>query len=197
VNKIVFKRGFKSWCENVAILQRKALGLRPIDPLNPTQLAKHLGIEVWSPYDIPEINSECLQILLDEDPDSWSAITVSANSKDVIILNPTHAGGRPASNLMHELAHILIGHNPARIDVSEDGYLMLSTFDRTQEEEAKWLCGCLLLPRDALLLIRRQHISFNTAARRFGVSGLMLQYRLNVTGISKQATYQSKARIPD
>jgi hypothetical protein len=197
VNNPLFKRGFKSWCENVAVLQRKALDLRPVDPLNPILLANHLGVEVWSPHDIPGINSECLQVLLYDDPDSWSAVTISANSKDVIILNPTHTGGRPASNLMHELSHILIGHKPARIDVSEDGYLMLSTFDRTQEEEAKWLCGCLLLPREALLLIRKQGMNPSIAKRKYGVSLDMLNYRMQVTGIAKGTGYAhtSKARI--
>jgi Zn-dependent peptidase ImmA (M78 family) len=187
----VFKRGFKTWCENVAVLQRKALGLRPSDPLTPILLATHLGVEVWNPEDIPGIEPECLRILLKEDPDSWSAVTLSVNARDVIIINTTHRGGRPASNLMHELAHILIGHNPARVDVSEDGYLMLNTFDKSQEDEANWLCGCLLLPRDALLHIQRRGIDLNLAKREYGVSLDMMKYRLQVTGIAKLPAYTS------
>jgi Zn-dependent peptidase ImmA (M78 family) len=181
----VFKRGFKTWCETVAVLQRKALGLKPTDPLDPYRLAQHLGVEVWDPRKIPGVGAACLKILLRDDPDSWSAITLSSGSKDVIILNPTHTGGRPASNLMHELAHILIGHTPARVEVSQDGYLMVNTFDKTQEEEAKWLCGCLLLPREALLLIRRQRVEPRVAAKLYGTSEQMLRYRLNVIGLSK------------
>ena len=189
VNKDVFKRGFKTWCENVAGLQRKSLGLRPTDPLDAVRLAKHLGVDVWTPDDIPGINPECVKILLYEDPDSWSAVTISVDAKDLIIVNPMHTGGRSASNLMHELAHILIGHEPARVDVSEDGYLMLSTFDKTQEEEAKWLCGCLLLPREALLLIRKQGMNLSLAKGTYGVSLDMIHYRMQVTGIAKSAGY--------
>jgi hypothetical protein len=58
---------------------------------------------------------------------------------------------------MHETAHIIIGHDPARVDVTEDGLLILSSHNK-QQEEAKWLSGCLLLPREALLLIRRQRV---------------------------------------
>ena len=181
----MFKRGFKTWCENVAVLQRKALGLRPIDPINPVLLAKHLGVEVWKPEDIPGIDADCLRVLLHEDYSSWSAVTLSVNARDVIIINTAHRGGRPASNLMHELAHILIGHNPARIDVSADGYLMLNTFDKSQEDEANWLCGCLLLPRQALLSIRRRGIDLNVAKQEYGVSLDMMRYRLQVTGIAK------------
>jgi Zn-dependent peptidase ImmA (M78 family) len=85
-------------------------------------------------------------------------------------LNSSHTGGRPASDLTHELAHKLCGHKPARIDVSEDGLLMLSTYDATQEEEAAWLCGCLLLPRDAVLSIRRRKLNLRKAATYYGVS---------------------------
>lgn len=190
----MFKRGFKTWCENVAVLQRKALGLRSIDPLNPLLLASHLGVEVWKPEEIPGIESECLHVLLQEDPGSWSAVTLSVNSRDVIIINTAHRGGRPASNLMHELAHILIGHSPARVDVSEDGYLMLNTFDKSQEDEANWLCGCLLLPREALLVIRRRSIDPVVAKGQYGVSLDMLNYRMQVTGITKRAKVSYPAR---
>lgn len=181
----MFKRGFKTWCENVAVLQRKALGLEPTDPLSPSLLANHIGVEVWKPEEIPGIDAGCLRVLLHEDSSSWSAVTLSVNSRDVIIVNTAHRGGRPASNLMHELAHILIGHSPARVDVSEDGYLMLNTFDRSQEDEANWLCGCLLLPREALLSIQRRGIDLNVAKTQYGVSLDMMKYRLQVTGIAK------------
>ena len=36
---------------------------------------------------------------------------------------------------MHELAHVIIGHTPARVDVTEDGALILNTYDRQQEDE--------------------------------------------------------------
>lgn len=183
----MFKRGFKTWCENVAVLQRKALGLRPFDPLNPFHFAKHLGVEVWTADEVPGLDSESREVLLKKDPDSWSAVTLSINGRDLVILNSTQTGGRVASNLMHELSHIVIGQDPARVDVSEDGYLMLNTFDKTQEEEAQWLCGCLLLPRDALLFIRRRGKLFPEVRTLYSVSKDMFIYRLRVTGVLKQA----------
>lgn len=113
-------------------------------------------------------------------------MTLTVGSKDLIILNPAHSGGRPASDLMHEVAHLLMGHKPARVYVSEDGLLMLDTYDRVQEEEARWLAGCLLLPREALVFIRRGNMDLRTAAEKYGVSLDMLQYRLNVTGVDRQ-----------
>jgi hypothetical protein len=182
----VFKRGFKTWCENIAALQRKALALRPFDALDPFQFAKHLGVEVWMADKIPDFDSASRKILLEQDPDSWSAVTLSGGKKDLIILNPTQTGGRLVSNLMHELSHIVIGHSPAHIDVSEDGYLMLSTFDKAQEDEAIWLCGCLLLPREALLSIRRRDLPFHEVKKAYGASKDMFDYRMKVTGVLKQ-----------
>jgi Zn-dependent peptidase ImmA (M78 family) len=182
----MFARGFKSWCENVAIQQRRELKLQQNDPLDPRVLAKHLGIEVWHAEEIPGLDKKYLKILLEDDPDSWSAITLSVGATNLIILNSSHFGGRPASDLMHELSHILIGHEPTRAYVTEDGLLMLNAYDRSQEEEARWLAGCLLLPRDALLQIRLQRMNLKVAARKYGVSSDMLRYRLNVTGIDNQ-----------
>jgi len=87
---------------------------------------------------------------------------------------------------MHELAHILLGHTPARVDVTEDGLLILNTFNKDQEEEAAWLAGCLLLTRDCLVFVRRNRLDLAEAAKRYGTSSDMLRYRLNVTGVDQQ-----------
>ncbi len=37
---------------------------------------------------------------------------------------------RRASDITHEIAHVIIGHEPARVDVTEDGLLMLHCYDK-------------------------------------------------------------------
>lgn len=189
----VFARGFKSWCENVAIQQRKELKLSPTAPLDPSMLAKHLRINIWTAEQVPDLDAACLKVLTEDDPDSWSAITICTGTKDLIIVNPAHSGGRRASDIMHEIAHIIIGHEPARMDVTEDGLLILNMYDKKQEEEAKWLSSCLLLPRDVLLLIRREQLTKETAANRFGVSVPMLTFRLNMTRLGPQFNSRKRA----
>jgi len=154
--------------------------------MNPRQLAANLAIEVRTPYDIPGLDPACIRTLVKEDSDSWSAVTLSGGDKDLVLINPAHSPGRQASDLTHELAHILLGHEPARVDVAEDGSLVLFTYDKEQEDEANWLAACLLLPRTALLEIRRAGEDLRTAAKEYGVSQVMLQYRLNVTGVEHQ-----------
>jgi len=179
----MYERGFKTWCEKVALQQRSELGLRATDPLDPLRLANHLGVLVWTAREVPGLNARSLRILTQEDRDSWSAVTLCTPSKDLIILNPTHSDGRRASDILHELAHLIVGHEPARIDITEDGLLVLNTYDQKQEDEAKWLSGCLLLPRPALLFILKQRFDLRVAAKRYGVSVAMLTYRMNVLGL--------------
>lgn len=87
---------------------------------------------------------------------------------------------------MHELAHVLRGDTPARVDVAEDGSLILNTYDRDQEDEANWLAGCLLLPREALLHVRATWPDLPTAWTHYGVSVDLLTYRMNITGVESQ-----------
>jgi hypothetical protein len=182
----VFARGFKTWCETIALQHRRTLKLQPVDPLSPQAVASSLGVPVHGVEEIPGLDPKTLRTLLHEDPDSWSAVTITNGRRSVIILNSSHSGGRPASDLMHELAHVIIGHTPARVDVTEDGALILNTYGRQQEDEANWLSGSLLLPREALMWIRKQGLDLQAAARDYGVSMQMLQYRLNVTGVDQQ-----------
>lgn len=177
-----FRHSFKAWCENVSLRQRKELSLKPSDPLDPKLLAKHIGTEVWTPDRVPNLERESLITLLSEDPNSWSAVTLHIGTKHLVIVNSTHSAPRRASNLMHELSHLLIGHKPARVDVTEDGLLMLNTYSKRQEDEAHWLAGCLLLPREALRAIYDESSDLKAAARKYGVSMAMLRYRMNVTG---------------
>ena len=179
-------RGFKAWCENVALQIRRELGLAQTARLDPRQLASHLDIEVRTPYDIPGLDQSCIRRLVTEDSGSWSAVTLSSGEKDLVLVNPSHSRGRQANDLMHELAHILLGHEAARVDVAEDGSLVLFTYDKEQEDEANWLAACLLLPRAALLAIRKEGGDLHASAREYGVSQAMLQYRLNVTGVEHQ-----------
>lgn len=186
----MLRRGFKSWSERIAIEKRSLLGLRPADPLDPRQLATHLGIRIWTPLQVPGITQDSLHSLLTDDPDGWSAVTLRLPGLDLIIVNSAHSPARQASDLMHELAHVLLGHTPTRVDVSADLQLLLRTHDQNQEEEAAWLSGCLLLPRPTLLAVQRIRPTRELASQ-FGVSLEMMQYRLRVTGVEIQGRRSS------
>jgi hypothetical protein len=190
----VFERGFKTWCERVSIQQRRELNLAATDPLDPRRVADRLKVKIWAAEEVPELAPEYLNTLLYEDSSSWSAVTIKVALQTLIILNSSHSKARQSSDLMHELAHLIIGHESSRIDVSEDGLLMLHSYDKKQEDEANWLAGCLLLPRDVLMFVRRQRLSNREIQTKYGVSPEMLDYRLRMSGVDLQLSRAKSKR---
>ncbi len=180
------EKGFKSRCESIAQGLRKDIGLARVDPLPPTTLAEYLEVPVLALSEIPGVDPRDRRQLLEIDPDAWSAITVSAAERDVIIPNPRHTGGRPASDVMHEIAHLLLGHEPSTMFYVGDGDMALRGYNRAAEDEASWLAGALLLPRDVLVHIHDEAISAADACEIYGVSQDLLGYRTNVTGVRLQ-----------
>ena len=180
------ERGFKSRCENIALGVRRELGLARVAALSPQGLAEYLEIPVINLPDVPGISPSDVRQLLEVDPDAWSAITVSNAGREAIIINSSHRGGRPATDIMHEIAHLLLGHEPSTMFYVGDGDIALRGYDQGNEEEAGWLAGALLLPRETLVHIKRVRLTNAEACKKFGVSQELLSYRLNVTGVNAQ-----------
>lgn len=181
---MTFKRGFKSWCEETAVHYRRRLALADAAPLDSFVFAEHLGVVLRTPTEFASLKSDVCQRLLTDHSDSWSAFTISSGVRPMIVYNPTHSAGRISSDLMHELAHIILDHNPSKMFLSSIG-LPIRTHDHQQEEEATWLSGTLLLPRPALVRIKSRRILLDQAALEYGVSCDMVRYRLQVTGVNK------------
>ncbi len=179
------ERGFKSRCEEMSRSLRTELGLKPIDPLHPDGLASYLGVGVWQVTDLG-LEDDCVDQLINVDGDAWSAITVAASNLEVIIVNPKHSGGRYSSDVMHELAHLLLAHEPDTMFFPADGDMALRGYRESAESEANWLAAALLLPREALVAARRRRISNQEICSRYGVSQQMLKFRTNVTGVDRQ-----------
>ena len=81
---------------------------------------------------------------------------------------------------MHELAHLLLGHEPSTVFFAGQENLALRGFNKAAEEEADWLAGALLLPRDALVRLRAQNRPKDVACDEFGVSRRMMEFRMRV-----------------
>jgi len=182
----MFRRGFKTWAEQTSLRARQKLKLPPASPLDPLRFAELLGVPVLSSSDLADLSDEVKSRLAGEHRDCWSAITVTSGSSHLIVVNPAQAQTRLNSSLAHEIAHIILGHEPSMMFMSPKSGMALRTHNEEQEEEATWLAGCLLLPREALILIRRSRKSDEDACSEFGVSAAMLRFRLNVTGVDVQ-----------
>ncbi len=180
------ERGFKSWAERLASGIRRDLGLTDYAPLSMARLAEYLDVTLWKPQDIPDLPAEALAQLLEGDPSGWSAVTLIASARTIVIYNPRHSAGRRVSDIAHELAHELLEHKPSTVILSPDGGLVMRTFDARQEDEASWLSGCLLLPRAALVHATRGGLSSEAIAGEHGVSVVLTNYRKRITGVEVQ-----------
>jgi Zn-dependent peptidase ImmA (M78 family) len=181
---MALRRGFKAEAERVAESVRQELGLSADQQVQPRQIAEHLGIEV---FDADQLVARArLEELEQIQAGAFSACTFRPSpTRTVIVVNPLHSPARQSSDLAHELAHLLLDHELSRLQ-QMDGMSFLAC-DASQEEEADWLCGCLLLPRALLLKLVRQHYTPAKIAEELNISKQMATWRINVTGVRRQA----------
>jgi Zn-dependent peptidase ImmA (M78 family) len=92
----------------------------------------------------------------------------------------------------HELAHIILEHTPTFNFFNPQKQLFIRSYDRAQEDEANWLAATILLPRQALLYVRRQRLGKEEICRRYGVSERLLAFRVNTTGVERQLSASRK-----
>lgn len=182
----MFRRGFKSWAEEISLRVRRKLKLAPAAALDPLQLADLLSVVVVGPDQLHDIPDDCRRRLTNDHSENWSAITVANGKHHLIVVNTAHAPTRRNSDLAHELAHVILGHEPSMMFASPASGIALRTHNKEQEDEANWLAGCLLLPRDALFSIRKRQLSDEEACQEYGVSAAMLRFRVNASGVDIQ-----------
>ena len=180
---MALRRGFKSEAERIAARARTAIGVDPDAPISLSELAPFLGVEIRAGDDL--IARQRFADLERIQKGAFSACTFQPSpDRKVVVFNPISSTARQASDIAHELAHVMLDHDLSRIERLGD--LTFLTCDPTQEEEAKWLSGCLLLPRPVLVAATRQGWDASKIAESYGVSEDMARYRLNVTGVFRQ-----------
>jgi Zn-dependent peptidase ImmA (M78 family) len=179
------RHGFKAKSERTAISARTTLGLKAHAPIDPWKYADHLKVMVleFGKLGLPPRTVQQLTVI---DGDSWSAMALRVEGVSAIVINPAHALTRQRNDLMHELAHIELLHPPARVEVSETGLLLLSDYSDEQEQEADWLAGAMLLPREGLVRLRAGRQSTEEIAAYYGVSEQLCEWRLRMTGVDAQ-----------
>ena len=183
------ERGFKAWSERTSNLIRKELDTVQDAALDLSKLADYLGIKIWTPNDVPGIEKNDLQELLENSWNEWYGVGLQDGDQSVVIYNPRQSKRRQASDIAHELAHFLLEHEPARIILSESetlAQIWLRSYDQKQEDEANCLAWSLLVPRDGLAKLIRLRLSQEQIAEKFGVSEQLVKFRINSTGIRKQ-----------
>jgi len=133
--------------------------------------------------------------LLRNDPWGWSAVSVYQAKRAIVIYNPQHSPGRQASDVMHEIAHLILDHQPATVVMSQDGSFVMRSYNQRQEDEANWLAWCLLLPREALLRCKKLGLSTPEIVEMYGVTETLVNFRLRITGVESQLRATRRRRF--
>ncbi len=180
------RRGFKAHAERLSLETRDRLGIRNDAAIDPIELVQSKGCLVWTPQEVPELDVSHLTQLTISDPDSWDAVTIKEGDSTVIVVNNTRPAARQANTIMHEWAHLELKHKPSRVDEFENGLLLLSDYPKELEDEADWLSGAMLAPREGLVSLRRRGLDDDQIAEIFGISSELATWRIRMTGIDRQ-----------
>ena len=188
---MALRRGFKSESERIAERVRADAHLSTGAQVSPGALAEHLNVELLAGDALLPLSR--FKELHKLQADAFSACTFPPiDGRTVVVYNPLSSIGRRNSDVAHELAHILLGHELSRVEtIGESTFL---SCDPQQEEEAGWLAGCLLLPRELLLREVRRGLRASAIAEEYDVSEDMAVFRINVTGVLRQTRRGQRSR---
>lgn len=169
---------FRRECENIAIAMRHNLGLRGYSPLSGFNLANSLSVTINTPAQLSNLSEATIQQIIKSI--KWSAITILIEPP-LIVVHPFHAPTRFESDVMHELAHLLLKHKAEKMGLLSNKYITRD-YSKKQEREAEYLGGCLQIPALGLDYARQQGWNKSQTAKFFVASEQMVQFRLNMTG---------------
>ena len=186
---MALRRGFKSEAHAIARDVRTELAVDPCAPLDMWKLADWLEIPLVTLRSLKSLEPEAVGHFVTVEPGAFSAVTLFKGLSRFVVYNDCHAKTRQASDLAHELAHALLQH-PPHVPLNEYGCRI---WPQGHEEEADWLGGALLVSEEAALDVVARRQSIVQAAKDYGVSTKMMQYRLNVTG-ARQRVSLAKSR---
>lgn len=177
------RRGFKAEAERLANQVRDEMSLGQYKPLDIDSLVHHVGAQLRSADELTSLTKlhelEALQ------PGAFSACTFDFGARKVIVVSPLASNERRRSDASHEASHLLLKHSVK--EVEQLGGLSFFTCDPDEEQEANWLAGCLLLPRELLVQSLKRGMDAGAIAAANAVSLQMANFRLRTTGVERQA----------
>ncbi len=172
-----YRYGFKKEAEDYAKEFREELSLLPHEPLCPRKLAKLLDIPVFGLRDSPVLDANIITHWQNSATGEFSGLIIQDGTRKEIHHNDFHHPRRQNSNIAHELAHIILGHD-LQVPIQKNGE---RKYDRAIEDEAKWLGSTLLLPKAATVYIVKNGLLKSDIEDQYNVSHSLYKYRVQVT----------------
>lgn len=183
--KGVLPRGFAGKAERIAEDQRVQLGLSVFAPLDAFALAEHRGVGVYTPSEL-NLDERGLFVLQGWDTKEieWGALTWRRKDRrPVIIHNCACSPARQQSNMMHELAHLILEHeHPYDDDDLLSQLPLMRHYDPVQEAEAECLGATLQVTKAALIAKLKRGHSNEEIATTYFASSQMIDFRKKQSG---------------
>lgn len=185
MGNVKLKYGFKAEAERIGLRFREELNLKPHDHLCAFVLANHLRVDVIGHHETNISTAQAKEI--GKSNSGWSAFTLkNSQGIDVIVHNSFQSEARQQSNMMHELSHIICKHKLPPPTLIANLALPFRNYDPEIEEEAKWLGGCLQIPKEGLIWAVKKNMTREEVAEHFKASEQMVGYRFNMSGVKHQ-----------
>ncbi|RMA41107.1 ImmA/IrrE family metallo-endopeptidase [Rhodophyticola porphyridii] len=183
------KHGLRTFFEDLATQFRGDLGLQKHAPMCPRALAEWLEIPILGTSQLEGDTDPFKWLLEASEKQFFGCVIPLGDSRKGILHNDYVAESRQASDIAHEIAHIVLGHPLTPPDCG-DG---TRDYDPILEHEARELGMTLLVPKHAALKIAMSSVSNSDAGRHYGVSPSLVEYRLRITN-AKNWAYNKRNR---
>jgi Zn-dependent peptidase ImmA (M78 family) len=163
--------------ERLAAKIRRQAGLDQFEVLDPSVLVKRVGAELFLLSDLIDDDAalaRARQIGFD-----GAASAHPETGELLILLNCGKPPRRRLATLMEELGHLLLKHEPCRIERDPAFGLAQRSFDRSQENEAYDLGAALLLPKERIQRdVKEREALIDDIADAHGCSQDLVTYRV-------------------
>jgi hypothetical protein len=170
------RHGFKAEAKRLALELRAELGLDAHVPFDPYAFAHEYGVRIIR---LSELDGPARDHFLKRDGSALSGALIPVASGVVILENDAQPTTRRRTTMCHELAHVVLEHDFGVSLLADERKCGLGG---TQEEEADWLSGEILIPYDGAFRLARVNASDEQAASTFDVSLAVARWRMNHSG---------------
>lgn len=109
---MALRRGFIGEANEIALSIRKELDLVASAPLSPWLVAEHLDIPVVAMSSLSNEATSAVIHFSHRSQSAFSGATVFDGLFRMIVYNDSHAPGRQANDVSHEISHALLRHQP-------------------------------------------------------------------------------------
>ena len=179
--------------ERLAAEIRARIGLDQLDVLDPHALVEHYDVRLFHLRDLIGNDEVALHRARRIGFDG-AASAHPETGELMILLNCGKPERRRTATLMEELAHLILQHEPSRIEPDGQLGLVRRKFDRSQEHEAYDLGSAMLLPKERIQRDVKEHQALVEAiADAHGCSTDLVGYRIRRLRLWNRYTTYARA----